>query len=126
MHSCGLIRIIIKSYGKSIPYGFLDYKIRQIWKSVGTLHLIYLGYDLFLARFQLDEDFSRIIASGPWFLNRQYLMMRLWQPNFTPATEKTITTAIWACLPGLLLDYYDREILTSIGNNLGKLLKINA
>lgn len=61
--------VILKPYGKSIPYSFLDYKIRMLWKLIGTLHLINLGHDFFLAHFQFEEDFAIIISSGHWFIN---------------------------------------------------------
>lgn len=60
--------IIVKPYGKLIPFGFLDPKLRQLWKLIENMDLIDLGHDFHLARFDLHEDFKNTIARGPWFV----------------------------------------------------------
>lgn len=118
--------VIVKNYGKTIPYPLSEYIVRSLWKPVGNMNLIDLGHSFFLAHFYL-EDFKYIISGGPWFINVQYLTTRLWQLDFNSAKETLSNTmAIWARLLGLPLDYYDRAILTRIGNRMGRLLKIDA
>lgn len=34
IHTVWINSIIIKPYGKFVPYRFLDYKIKHIWKSI--------------------------------------------------------------------------------------------
>lgn len=74
----------------------------------------------------LGEDFTRIIEGGPRFINGQYFTVILWQPDLNPRREKISITTIWARFMGLLADYYDRIILQRVGNQLGKLLKVDA
>lgn len=37
-----------------------------------------LGNGFYIAKFELEEDFTRVIAGGPWFINGQYITIRLW------------------------------------------------
>ena len=63
---------IIKAFGKSLGYKYLDYKIRAIWKPVGDMQCINLGHDFFLTRFKLNEDYSKVVNGGPWFIGQQF------------------------------------------------------
>lgn len=57
--------IIIKPFGRPLVYGYLDFKLREVWKPAKEMQLIDLGHDFFLAQFQLDEDYTRTIIRGP-------------------------------------------------------------
>ncbi|GMY10269.1 hypothetical protein FCV25MIE_05508 [Fagus crenata] len=46
--------LIIKAFGKSIGYQFMDLKIRVLWNPQGDLQCIDLGLDYFLIRFKLS------------------------------------------------------------------------
>ncbi|XVF19425.1 hypothetical protein REPUB_Repub11eG0109600 [Reevesia pubescens] len=63
---------------------------------------------------------------GPWFVGPYFLALRQWEPGFTPETATFTTTAVWARLPGLPIEFYDPDILRRIGNQLGVLLRIDA
>nr|POF02841.1 hypothetical protein CFP56_10899 [Quercus suber] len=72
---------------------------------------------------------DRIIGKlneGPWFIGQQFLSVHQWSLGFCPFEAKTTTTTIWARLPELPIELYDRCILQRIGNQLGNLLKVDA
>ena len=117
---------IIKAFGKSLGYKCLDYKILAIWKPVGDMQCIDLGHDFFLTRFKLNEDYSKVVNGGPWFIGQQFLTLRRWTPGFRPSEAKISTTAVWARLPELPIEFYDEIILRRIGTQLGTFLKIDA
>lgn len=51
--------------------------------------LIDLGNGFYIAKFELEEDFTRVIAGGPpWFMNGQYITIRQWQPKFNPLEDR--------------------------------------
>uniref|UniRef100_A0A2N9ICX1 DUF4283 domain-containing protein n=1 Tax=Fagus sylvatica TaxID=28930 RepID=A0A2N9ICX1_FAGSY len=118
--------LIIKVFGKSIGFKYMDFKIRSLWKPLGDMQCIYLGNDFFLIRFTLEEDYWKVVNGGPWFINQQFLTIRRWSPGFRPSEAKISTTAVWACLPELPIELYDTNILRRIGNQLGSLLKVDA
>ena len=118
--------LIIKAFGKSVGYRFIDAKIRALWNPQGDLQCIDLGLDYFLIQFKLSEDYWKVVNSGPWFVRQQFLSVHRWTPGFHPSKAKMTTTAVWARLPELPIELYDSRLLTRIGNQLGTLLKIDA
>ncbi|GMY25615.1 hypothetical protein FCV25MIE_20857 [Fagus crenata] len=106
--------LIIKAFGKSIGFKFMDFKIRSLWKPRGDMQCIDLGLDFFLVRFRLSEDYWHVVNDGPW------------SPGFRPSEAKITTTAVWTRLPELPVELYDIGILNRIGNQLGTLLKVEA
>ncbi|GKV21487.1 hypothetical protein SLEP1_g31464 [Rubroshorea leprosula] len=114
--------IIIKAFHpKPLGYNYIFPRVQAQWKPNGKWDFIDLSFDFFLVRFQDNEDLSRVIMGGPWFIGPYYLTMRRWEPNFDPeeAIRTTTTTAVWA-------DYYDPTTLQKIGNKVGPLLRVDA
>ncbi len=68
--------LIIKAFGKSIGYRFMDLKIRVLWNPQGDLQCIDLSLDYFLIRFKLSEDYLKVVNGGPWFVHQQFLSVR--------------------------------------------------
>jgi hypothetical protein len=100
---------IIKAFGKSVGFKYMDFKIRSLWQPKGDMQCIDLGLDFFLVRFKLAEDYWKVVNEGPWFLRQQFLSLRRWTPGFRPFP----------------IELYDVGILRRIGNQLGTLLKID-
>ncbi|GMY19177.1 hypothetical protein FCV25MIE_14416 [Fagus crenata] len=118
--------LIIKAIGKSVGFKYMDFKIRSLWKPQGDMQIIDLGLDFFLVRFKLSDDYWNVVNGGPWFIKQQFLSVRCWSPGFRPPEAKITTTAVWVRLPELPIELYDSGLLRRIGNQLGKLLKIDA
>ena len=76
--------LIVKAFGKSLGFKYLDFKIRAIWKPQGELQCIDLGLDYFLIKFRLEEDCWKVINDGPWFIGQQFLLVRKWSLGFRP------------------------------------------
>lgn len=108
--------LIIKAFGKSLCFKYVDYKIHTIWKSQGDLQCIGLGLDYFLIRFKLKEDYWKVLNEGPWFIGQQFLSIQQWSPGFKPSEAKLTTVAIWARLLELPIEFYDNSILQRVGN----------
>uniref|UniRef100_A0A2N9FQ21 Reverse transcriptase domain-containing protein n=1 Tax=Fagus sylvatica TaxID=28930 RepID=A0A2N9FQ21_FAGSY len=118
--------LIIKAIGKSVGFKYMDFKIRSLWKPQGDMQMIDLGLDFFLIRFKLADDYWKVVNGGPWFVKQQFLSVRCWSPGFRPSEAKITTTAVWLRLPELPIELYDSGLLRRVGNQLGKLLKIDA
>lgn len=67
-----------------------------------------------------------ILQKGSWFVFGHFLSVQRWEPNFVPAMDKQVLTAIWIHLPNLPTEFYDKKILKKVGNTIGKLLKVDA
>ena len=57
--------IIIKVFGRTVGYHFLHSKIMSLWKPAGRLDCVDLGFDYFLIRFGLVEDYDKVLRGGP-------------------------------------------------------------
>ncbi|KAI3830639.1 hypothetical protein MKX03_016471, partial [Papaver bracteatum] len=54
----------------------------------------------------------------PWFIGGHHLSMRRWSPNFKPSEASVHNTVVWARLPDLPLEYFDKAVLEKVGNRL--------
>lgn len=66
------------------------------------------------------------LHDGPWFILNHFLSVRRWELKFLASEAQLTYSAIWLHLPQLPTEFYDIEILQKLGNNVGKLLKIDA
>ncbi|KAH7528625.1 hypothetical protein FEM48_Zijuj05G0092000 [Ziziphus jujuba var. spinosa] len=73
----------------------------------------------------VTEGRSRVLSEGPWIIAGHYLSVQAWRPEFDPLTDRIRRMVIWVRLPYLSFEYYNRSILTQIGNLFGRTLKIN-
>ncbi|XP_070010645.1 uncharacterized protein [Nicotiana sylvestris] len=68
----------------------------------------------------------RALHQGPWFINRYFLSLIKWIPNFVASKVKQTTSAVWVRLPQLPTEFYDGDILYKICNKFGHLLEVDA
>lgn len=54
-----------------------------------------------------------------------YLTVQTWKRNFNPWNETICSVAVWVRLPRLPGDYYDRKFFFSLGNKIGKAIKVD-
>ncbi|XP_026385373.1 uncharacterized protein LOC113280965 isoform X5 [Papaver somniferum] len=89
--------LIGKVVGKTVGYKFLSFKANAMWK-----------------------------LSGPWFIVGHHLSLRRWKPDFKPSEASVNTTVVWARLPELPLEYFDKTVLEKVGAKIGRLIKVDA
>ncbi|XP_019238423.1 PREDICTED: uncharacterized protein LOC109218510 [Nicotiana attenuata] len=108
--------------GASLP----KKKLQDIWKITEKFPLIDLGKDYYTVKLAREENMTKILHNGPWFINEFFLSIQKWVPNFVAKEAHQNFTAVWVCLPQLPTEFYDGIILSRIGNCIGKLLKVDA
>ena len=64
-----------KVLGTTIRYEILTQGIPALWRPLGKLEIIDLGKDVFLFRFERQNDIKKVLFRGPWFLFGHYLML---------------------------------------------------
>ncbi|XP_070042938.1 uncharacterized protein [Nicotiana tomentosiformis] len=116
---------IVKVFGKRVCYQFLQNQLQAIWKPTEALSLIDLGSDYYLIKFNKLENYNKALHDGPWFIGKQFLTVRKWEPRFVASEASLTYSAIWARLPELPTKFYDYDILQKIGNKLGELIRID-
>ncbi|XP_023871827.1 uncharacterized protein LOC111984428 [Quercus suber] len=116
---------IVKVYGRSVGFNYIQAKLNALWKPSGRLDVIDLGKEFFLTRFSCKEDHDMVLRKGPWFIKEHFLSIKPWEPNFKPSTTIVSSIAVWIRLNKLPIEYYDVEVLKHLGNSIGKVLWID-
>lgn len=117
--------LIVKVFGKSVGFHFLRSRLTSMWKPLGKMDCIDLGYGFFFIEFSLKKDHARVLKGGPWFVGGHYLSIRGWEPNFRPKNANLSSVAVWVRLPGLPIEYYELSVLRIIGKAIGPILRID-
>nr|POE90406.1 uncharacterized protein CFP56_59946 [Quercus suber] len=118
--------LIVKLFGRSVGFNFLQSKLNILWKPSGRLDCVDLGNDFYSVRFALKEDLNSVLEKGPWFIGGHFLSIRPWEPFFKPGMANVSSIAVWVRLHHLPMELYEAEVLKQIGEALGKVLRIDA
>ena len=65
--------IILKLMGRPLGYRAFQSRLAGIWRLIGTMHLIDIGYGYFIMRLDVIKDYHHALMDGPWFVGDQYL-----------------------------------------------------
>nr|XP_023918488.1 uncharacterized protein LOC112030039 [Quercus suber]POF02866.1 uncharacterized protein CFP56_10923 [Quercus suber] len=117
--------LIVKVYGKSVGFNFLQSKLLALWRPASRLDCVNLGNGFVLTRLSLKEDFENVLKKGPWFIGGHFLSLRLWEPDFRPSSANISSVAVWVRLNELPIEYYNAEALKHIGNAIGNMLRVD-
>ena len=115
--------LIVKLLGRTIGYKMLKQRVQILWGLQGDFDLIDLEEGFYLIKFNMKEDYFKVLAGGPWILINHYLTVRKWEPNFKTSEANDIITAVWLRLPQLPIEYFNTKSLFQIGKRLGRPLK---
>ncbi|XP_030964023.1 uncharacterized protein LOC115985196 [Quercus lobata] len=117
--------LIVKVYGRTVGFNFLQQKISTLWKPKGRLNCVDLSKDFFLVKFLALDDYDLVLDKGPWFIGEHFLSIRPWVPNFRPCSTDVLSITVWVRLNELPIEYYQVEALKEIGRTIGKVLRID-
>ena len=68
--------LIVKVYGRSVGFNYIQAKLNALWKPMGRLDVIDLGKKFFLTRFCCKEDQDKVLRNGSWFIGEHFLSIR--------------------------------------------------
>lgn len=117
--------LIVKVYGRSVSYNFIQARLQSLWKLVGSLDWVDLGKEFYLVRFSLEEDHAAVLEKGLLFIGENFLSIRPWEPNFKPSSASVTSIIVWIRLNELPIKYYEAQTLKQIGSTIGTVLRIN-
>ena len=78
-----------------------------------------------MLKFSEFQDYEKVRKGVPWLIHGYYMAIYLWSPTFKPSEASITHTWVWARLPELPIEYYDKEVLFDIGAALGRTIKID-
>ncbi|XP_058746880.1 uncharacterized protein LOC131619849 [Vicia villosa] len=117
--------VIVKLLGRKIGYKALEARLRQMWVRRGMISIVDLGNDYYLVAFSHEDDKNVALSDGSWFIYDHYLTVKEWCPNFHSESDTIERVTVWLRIAGLPIEYYDPIILTTIGNRIGKTVKVD-
>lgn len=79
----------------------------------------------FLFKFDCPDDYKYALLEGPWFIGGHHLSMRRWTQNFKSSNAFVNTSVVWARLPELPIEYFDKSVLEKVGARIGRLIKVD-
>ena len=84
------------------------------------------GCDYYVTRSTSPEDYTHVMAQGPWILGDNYFVTREWVPNFTPEEENITKLTAWVRIPCWSVEYFNKSFLRlKIGGKIGKIIRVD-
>ncbi|CAN1790449.1 Putative ribonuclease H protein At1g65750 [Linum perenne] len=117
--------VIVRLLGKNIGYSYLCHRLHAIWKPLGDLHIVDLDRNCFLVKFAQEQDYFKALTGGPWMLLDHYLIVHQWDQSFRVSDDLPKKMVVWVRFPYLPIHFYHPQVLTSLGNLIGKTIKID-
>ncbi|CAN1152494.1 hypothetical protein LINPERHAP2_LOCUS18778 [Linum perenne] len=78
-----------------------------------------------MVKFANDQDYFKALTGGPWMILDHYLIVHQWDPSFRVVNDLPKKMVAWVRFPHLPIHFYHVQVLTSLGNLVGKTIKID-
>ncbi|CAN1189901.1 hypothetical protein LINPERHAP2_LOCUS40170 [Linum perenne] len=117
--------VVVRLSGKTIRYTYLCHRLHALWKPAGSMHVVDLDKSCFLVKFSTEQDYFKALTGGPWILLDHYLVVHQWDPSFRVSSVLPKKMVAWVRFPHLPIHFYHGQVLTSLGNLIGRTVKID-
>ncbi|PWA44555.1 hypothetical protein CTI12_AA523610 [Artemisia annua] len=112
-------------FDRKVGYYQLMKKLKQKWSLKGSLSLIDIGYDYYVAKFTNMDDYNYVLTQGPWMINDGYLTVRKWVHDFVPDDSPLRFLTAWIRIPFLSVEYLDANFLKRLRDKIGKIVRVD-
>ncbi|KAK8475495.1 hypothetical protein V6N12_034356 [Hibiscus sabdariffa] len=119
------LTIVIKLLGRRIGYTTLRNKLFELWKPKQAFRLMDTDNDYYLVPLKENLKFLHALIEGPWTIFGHYLTVEPWTSEFTTSQPFPAKIWSWIRLPGLPATLYKRSLITTIGEIIGPVIKID-
>ncbi|CAI0431003.1 unnamed protein product [Linum tenue] len=117
--------LVVRLLGSKVGFNTLCSRLRSQWRPVGTMEVLDLDHDCFLVKLDNEQDYFKALTDGPWTVFDHYLMVQQWTPQFKASDPLPKKMIVWVQLPALKIHFYHKEVLNSIGNLIGRTIKLD-
>lgn len=88
--------VVLKLLGLNIIYGVLFNRISNLWKPIQPFQLMDIENGYFLAKFQNNEDYEKVLTQGPWAIfNHSAVDKRLFPSSTIPECGYGLDQVTW-------------------------------
>ncbi|CAN0908429.1 hypothetical protein LINGRAHAP2_LOCUS25280 [Linum grandiflorum] len=117
--------LVVRLVGKTVGIQYMFDRLRAMWRPEGKLRMVDLDNDVFLAFFDLPQDYNSALLGGPWMILDHYLVVHSWDPSFRITPDLPPKMVVWVRFPKLPYQYYQRDIFVGLGNLIGRFIRID-
>ncbi|CAL1354323.1 unnamed protein product [Linum trigynum] len=114
----------VKVLGQTYPFPVISRRLESLREKCGILKISSLSLGYYVVKFTSEFDYEQATAGGPWMLGNHYITVRPWQKNFDPKDAEVTTTMVWARMPGLPIEFINRECC-KIASRIGKPIRVD-
>ncbi|CAL1405363.1 unnamed protein product [Linum trigynum] len=117
--------LVARLLGLRIGFVTICNRLKSLWRPTGPMEVKDLDHDCFLVKLNNEQDYFRALTDGPWVIFDHYLVVQQWSPKFKASDPLPKTMIVWVQLPALKIHFYHREVLTTLGNLIGRTIKLD-
>ncbi|CAI0380369.1 unnamed protein product [Linum tenue] len=117
--------LVVRLLGLKLRFSTLCARLQGLWKPAGSMEVKDLDHGCVLVKFSNEQDYFRALTDGPWMIFDHYLVVQQWSPKFKVSDPLPKTMIVWVQLPGLKIHFYHKEVLTTLGNLIGRTIKLD-
>ncbi|CAN1826422.1 hypothetical protein LINPERHAP1_LOCUS31541 [Linum perenne] len=117
--------VVVRLLGKTIGYAYLCHQLKSMWRPSADMHIVDLDKSCFLVKFAVEQDYYKALTGGHWILLDHYLIAHQWEPSFRVSNDLPKKMVAWVRFPHLPIHFYHGQVLTSLGNLIGRTIKID-
>ncbi|XP_057808979.1 uncharacterized protein LOC131023456 [Salvia miltiorrhiza] len=103
----------------------LKNELQNMWKPESKWQLIPMSKGFYTIKFTTAEDKNCAKRSNMWNLNSGTMRLREWVRNFDPYKEISSLCQVWVRIYYLPVEYWTKEIISSIGRSVGMPIKVD-
>ncbi|CAN1172326.1 hypothetical protein LINPERPRIM_LOCUS30815, partial [Linum perenne] len=117
--------LVVLLLGRNIGYAYLYHIVRSMWKPTNPMHIIDLDKGCFMVKFADEQDYFKALMGGPWMILDDYLVVHQWSHDFCVFDSLPAKMVVEVQFPLMPVQYYHSRILISLGDLLGRTVKID-
>lgn len=117
-------KVIINLLGKRVSFRFLLARLSKIWMGI-QFKIVDIPNDHYMVKFYNEKDYDFVLEEGPWVIAEHYLVVQKWRPRFDPFDNSVGRMSIWARVPNIPIEYFEKHFLWKIGNYIGSTIKVD-
>ncbi|KAK1281667.1 hypothetical protein QJS10_CPB22g00002 [Acorus calamus] len=119
------LSLVGKFAGRRPSVEFIERNVARHWNTASPV-VVGLGlHGCLRFEFKCMDDLARVLQSGPWSFTGNVLRLNRWDQKFDPAVAFPELVPVWLRIHNLTYDLFSPDILLSIGNGIGKPLRLD-
>ncbi|CAA0833242.1 Unknown protein, partial [Striga hermonthica] len=117
--------VVVKPFDEALTMASLYNRLMKMWPTMAGCNMMDLENVFYLIHFRTIEDVVQVLTGGPYVVGGSYMHVQPWSMEFDALNEELISTVAWIRLPGLPPHLYHKKIFRTIGQIVGKVVKID-